>query len=315
MSLGVCCHWLEEKISKNGNKSYVNAMNEKTLQLGAYRNGKYSEDRLRSTYTINVKNLARMIPKIWDNGISTFRISSSLFPLADLVPPDYWNNNEITSELKQIGGFIKSRGMRVTTHPGQFCVLSSDTQRVVNNAIVELQQHAWMFDSMGLDNSPYYAINVHGGKRGNSQKLIDVTNDLPQNVKSRLTFENCESSYSPVDLINVHLKTGIPVVWDSHHHVFNDGGMSMSEAITSTQLTWKTSGVKPLQHISNTEPELMSGSFRDRRKHSMYIHYIPDEQLAVIANNSVDVEVEAKAKNLAVFKMMKDFNIKGTHAK
>jgi UV DNA damage endonuclease len=187
-------------------------------------------------------------------------------------------------------------------------VLSSDSDSVVEKAIVELEHHAWMFDSMGLPRSPFAAINVHGGKSDRGDRLVDAIRSLPEGSRSRLTLENDESCYSLVDLLPVSLATGVPLVWDSHHHVFNDGGLDGAEAADAADETWPA-GVKPLQHISNTEPGMENGSFTERRKHSNMIHYIPQVQLERLRRDSVDLEVEAKMKNLAVFDMSKKFNV------
>jgi UV DNA damage endonuclease len=114
-------------------------------------------------------------------------------------------------------------------------------------------------------------------------------------------------SYSVNDLIEISAQTGVPIVWDSHHHTFNDGNLSMEDAMNVTRQTWN--GIKPLQHISNTEPHLVDGSFIDRRKHSEMIHYVPPVQLNALRDDIIDIEVEAKLKNISVFKMAKDFCI------
>lgn len=306
--LGVCCHWIEErKKPRSGTTEVVNLMEEKVLQLGRYRDGKYSEDFIQGIYLNNISNLSKMMPFIRGNGIRLFRISSSMLPLADQVDRRLWDNEKIRSILKITGDYIKSNGMRVSTHPGQFCVLSSDSDRVVDNANTELAMHAWLFDAMGLNESPYYAINIHGGKSDRSSLLIDRIKSLPPNVRNRLTLENDESSYSVSDLLKIHKETGVPIVFDSHHHTFNEGYLSMQEAHEASLLTWGKT--KPLQHISNTEPELLNGSFVDRRKHSNMIHYVPEPQLSALREDSIDVDVEAKLKNLSVFKMSSDFHI------
>jgi len=161
---------------------------------------------------------------------------------------------------------------------------------------------------MGLDRSPQCAINIHGGKSGRSDVLIRRINDLPETIRSRLTLENDESGYSVVQLLEVHKGTGVPVVFDTHHHIFNDDSLSMDEAMDATMETWPK-GIRPLQHISNTEPGLENGSFVDRRKHSNMIHYVPEPQLKFLQYRKIDVEVEAKHKNFAVFDMAKKFDI------
>jgi UV DNA damage endonuclease len=198
--------------------------------------------------------------------------------------------------------------MRVCVHPGQFCVLSSDSDSVVEKAFVELGIHGWLFDEMGLDHSTKWAINIHGGKADRSSRLIEQIKSLPDNVRKRLTLENDENSYSVIDLLEVYQQTGVPVVFDSHHHTFNDGELSMRDAHDLTIQTW-SNGIRPLQHISNTEPSLVNGAKTDRRKHSDMIHYVPEPQLQALRDDTIDVEVEAKQKNLAVTKMATDFSI------
>jgi UV DNA damage endonuclease len=309
MSTGICCHWLEEKVHpKSGKRELVNIFDERTLQLGRYRQGKYTPESIRGLYVHNVKRLSEMLPSMRSKDVSLFRISSAMFPLSDQVDRTLWDNDDVKRYLKLAGDFIKSNGMRVSTHPGQFCVLSSDSDDVVHKAFVELETHAWIFDTMGLDASPMYAINIHGGKSDRSSRLIDQIKSLPQNVRGRLTLENCETAYSVIDLLSVHVETQVPIVFDSHHHVFNDGGIDMSDAYNATVETWPKN-IKPLQHISNTDPKLINGNFTDRRKHSDMIHYVPEPQLQGLRDDTIDVEVEAKLKNLAVFEMRRKFSI------
>ena len=309
MSTGICCHWLEEKVHvKSNRREWVNTFEEKSLQLGRYRQGKYTDETIRSLYAHNCKRLSEMLPKLRSNGVELFRISSAMFPLSDQVPRVLWDNDEVRRHLETAGKFILDNGMRVTTHPGQFCVLSSDSDDVVHKAFVELGIHAWMFDVMGLEASPQYAINIHGGKADRSTRLVEQIKSLPDGIRKRLTLENCETAYSVVDLLPVHIETGVPIVFDSHHHVFNDGDISMEDAYMATMETWPK-GIKPLQHISNTEPDLSAGNFMDRRKHSNMIHYVPEPQLKGLRDNIIDVEIEAKLKNIAVFDMRKKFSI------
>jgi UV DNA damage endonuclease len=309
MSLGICCHWLEERTKpKNGAKELVNTFDEKTLQLGRYRQGKYTPEFIQNIYLHNVTRLAEMLPFMHAKGVTLFRVSSALFPLSDQVDRSLWDNDLVVSQLKKAGDFVRDKGMRVTTHPGQFCVLSSDSDDVVAKAFVELDIHAWIFDKMGLAHSPYYAINIHGGKSDRSSRLIDQIKSLPDNVRQRLTLENDESAYNVIDLLHVHKETGVPIVFDSHHHTFNDAELTMQDAFEATSETW-LKGIKPLQHLSNTEPTLINGNFQDRRKHSDMIHYIPQVQLEGLRNNTIDVEVEAKLKNIAVDQLKKQFSI------
>jgi UV DNA damage endonuclease len=307
--LGICCHYLREDVKpRSGQKVYVNAMEERVLQLGRYRAGKYTPETIKGTYVNNVRNLASMLPTIRKTGVRLFRISSAMFPLADQVDRSLWDNPEVIRHLQAAGKFILDNDMRVSVHPGQFCVLSSDSDAVVAKSFEELAIHGWLFDVMGLDHSPKWAINIHGGKADRTSRLIEQIKNLPDNVRKRLTLENDENCYSVLDLISVHQETAVPIVFDSHHQVFNDGDLTMQEAYDAACQTWPN-GVRPLQHISNTEPSLSNGSVSERRKHSDMIHYVPSPQLQGLRDDTIDVETEAKMKNIAVFKMAKDFSL------
>jgi UV DNA damage endonuclease len=306
--LGLCCHFLGSKTKRDGSIEHFNRMDERLLQLGRYRSGKYTSEVIKATYVNNVRNLAAMLPVIRSTGVRHFRMSSSLFPLADQVDRALWDNDDVKSHLRAAGDYAKANGMRITTHPGQFCVLSSDSDRVVANSFAELAVHGWAFDSMGLEQSPKWSINIHGGKADRSSRLIEQIKSLPDPVRKRLTLENDETAYSVTDLLRVHDATGIPVVMDTHHHVFNDGGLDMADAIDLSMETWPK-GIKPLQHLSNTEPSRARGSFADRRKHSNMVHYIPERQLQLLRDDGVDVEIEAKMKNLAISDMAAKFSI------
>jgi len=308
MALSVCCQWLQERKKRNGESVYENIIEEKALQLGQYRNGKYSDQKILSTYHHNVDEHIKFFPKLIENNIKSFRISSSLFPLYEFAGNLARNDQSLINKLAYLGGLFFKHGIRVTTHPGQFTIINSNADRIIQNSIRELEYHAWIFDMMGFDKTPHYAINIHGGKRGNLEKLVEVTNTLPENVKSRLTFENDERCFNVKQLLTVHEKTGVPIVLDTHHHSFGSNDLSLIDAFYETLKTWGK--IKPLQHLSNTEVGKQNGSFSDRRSHSKFIHYVPDIQLAAMRDNFIDVDVEAKMKNLALIKLRQDYEIK-----
>jgi UV DNA damage endonuclease len=307
MSLTVCCQWLEPRTKRDGSVVYENSVDENLLQLGAFKKGKYSPEQIKQTYIHNVNELLKLVPKLNAANIKSFRMSSNVLPLFEFNEELAKSNVELLNKFKLLGDMFKKNDIRVTCHPGQFAVISSDSDDIIANTIKELNYHAWMFDQMGFEHSPYYAINIHGGKRGNVERAIATINSLPEQTRKRLTLENDESSYNVLELLKIHDKTGTPIVWDSHHHTFNTGNMDVSTACGEAIKTW--GNIKPLQHLSNTEIGSENGSFTERRKHSYYIHQIPEIQKQLILENKIDVDVEAKGKNLAVLKMRNDFQI------
>lgn len=307
MGLSVCCQWVEERIKRNGSKEIINVIDEKMLQLGAYKAGKYSEQRIVDTYHNNVDEHIKIFPKLIENNIKSFRLTSTLFPLFEFCSDLAKNDYSLKNKLAYLGGLFHKNNIRVTCHPGQFTVISSDSDKVIENSIRELEYHAWIFDMMGFEQSPYYAINIHGGKKDRSNKIVEVYSRLSDNIRKRLTLENDERCYNVKQLLQVHEKTGIPIVLDSHHYTFGTDDLSFVDAFYETAKSWGK--IKPLQHISNTELGMENGSYTERRAHSNYIHNINDLQLSAIRDNMIDVDVEAKMKNLAVIKMRQQFDI------
>lgn len=307
MSLSVCCQWLSSRTKRDGSIVYENVLDEKNLQLGAFKNGKYSEQKIIETYHNNVDEHIKIFPKFLENNIKSFRLSSSLFPLFEFCSHLAKEDISLKNKLAYLGGLFYSHGIRVTTHPGQFTVISSDSDKVIENSIRELEYHAWIFDTMGFEQTPYYAINIHGGKKDRTNKIIEVFKSLPANIKNRLTLENDEKCYNVKQLLEIYEQTNIPIVLDSHHYTFGSNDLSFVDAFLETSKTWGK--IKPLQHLSNTEPGMENGSYTQRRSHSNFIHHVPDLQLAAIRDNLIDVDVEAKMKNLAVLQMRKQFDI------
>lgn len=306
--LGLCCQYLERKVNRNNKEEFINIVDEKSLQFNQYLKGKYSNKQIEEVWVHNSLQLFSILKKLNSENIKLFRVSSNLFPLYDSVPELLYNCNTVKNLLKDIGQFAISNQMRLTSHPDQFVVISSNKPEVIDKSFRFLAHHAWIFDQMDLPISPYYAINIHGGTKGNTQTLINSIEKLPYSVKGRLTLENDESSYNVKDLYPVYEATGVPICFDSHHHTFNNAELSSEEALELSISTW--GGIRPITHLSNTDPILVNGSFTERRKHSDYIHYIPEHQR--IANNlgKIDIELEFKMKNLALFKAMQDFDIK-----
>jgi len=282
MSLSVCCQWVEPRVKRDGTIVYENVIDEKLLQLGAYKNGKYSTERILETYRHNVKEILRTIPYLVRHGIKSFRLSSTIFPLYEFCSEIARCDEIIQQDLATAGRLFREHNIRVTTHPGQFCVISSDKQSVVDNSIRELEYHAYLFDAMGFPQTTYYAINIHGGKADRSEKIIEVYNSLPQNIRGRLTLENDEKCYNVKSLLAISERTGIPVVLDTHHYTFGMDDLEFADAFAATMATW--GDIKPLQHLSNTEVGMENAAYNQKRAHSQLITYVPDLQLNTTNN-------------------------------
>jgi UV DNA damage endonuclease len=255
----------------------------------------------------NSRDLFEILKWNVKNNIKLFRISSDMFPwaseyrLEDL--PDY---NKISNILKGCGTYANENGLRVNSHPGPFNVLVSPNPKVVQNTIVDLELHGKVFDLMGLSKTPYNNINIHcNGVYGDKQSAMDRFcsnfDKLSDSVKTRLTIENDDkaSMYSVSDLMYIHKKIGIPIVFDYHHHQFCTGDLSEQQALELASTTWPK-GIKPEVHYSESKALHEENSKLKPQAHSDYIKQLPN-----LYGNDVDVMVEAKAKELAILPFIK----------
>ena len=251
---------------------------------------------------LNSRDIIKILEWNRQHGIKLFRLSSSIIP---------WGNNiditqlkdykEIKSELKKAGDFAKFWDMRITCHPGPFVVLTSPKSNVVDNAISDLEMHGKLFDMMELSKTPYNKINIHcngvyGDKITAMDRFCENFNRLSDSVRSRLTVENDDkaSMYSVKDLMYIHNKIGIPIVFDYHHHQFCTGDMTEQEALQLASTTWPKD-IKPIVHYSESKALHENNTKEKPQAHSLYINAIPNTY-----ELDVDIMVEAKAKELAI---------------
>jgi UV DNA damage endonuclease len=286
---------------------------------------KITTNRSMTKATLNKKGLpyvselalknAQDIVKIleWNrlNGINLFRLSSAIIPWGDHLDLTQLNDyNEIKYELKKAGDFAKFWNMRINSHPGPFVVLTSPKEEVVKNAIADLELHGKIFDMMGLSKTPYNNINIHcngvyGDKKSAMDRFCDNFNRLSPSVRKRLTVENDDkaSMYSVKDLMYIHNKTGIPIVFDELHHKFCTGGLSEEEAIELAITTWPN-GITPEVHYSESRLLYDTNKKVKPQSHSDYVENIP-----IAAKYNVDIMLECKMKELAVIKLRNKYNL------
>jgi UV DNA damage endonuclease len=256
---------------------------------------------------LNLKDCLSILKWNLEKDIKLYRLSSDMFPCLGFYQiEDLPKISQIKSILTEIGNFIITNGIRVTFHPSHFCVLASDRQIVVDNAVDELNKHAQIFDLMGLPQTPYYAINIHIGTtkptlEEAAQRFVDNFNLLSESCQKRLTIENDDSpnQYSPLMLFNwVHKKVFIPITFDQHHFNYGPQDQSMEEALKLSLSTWGS--IKGLTHMSSSK------KIEDKKAistaHADYIY----EKIQTFGLD-FDTELECKSKDLAVIKYRQDF--------
>jgi UV DNA damage endonuclease len=255
----------------------------------------------------NLLDLQTILSWNIDNGISVFRMSSDMFPwMSEYEISTLPNWEKIKTQLETCGKIIKDNNLRVSFHPGPFTVLGSKNLSVVINSIKELHKHDEIMNWMSLEASNDYHINIHLNSADPSReegalRFINGYNSLNETTKKRLTIENDDklNQYSVKHLYDlVHVYTGIPIVFDFLHHTLGPQDQSREEAFKLAYSTWN---VKPLVHYSSSK--ILEDSAAHRTAHSNYIH----EKIPTYQGYDYDCEIEAKSKDLALLKYLKEY--------
>ncbi|HZI19741.1 MAG TPA: UV DNA damage repair endonuclease UvsE [Pyrinomonadaceae bacterium] len=250
---------------------------------------------LRELYADNLSRLDRALSFCEARGLSLYRMTSGLFPFAD-DEAGAGLLEEFAGRVGEVGGRAARLGVRLVLHPDQFVVLNSDSEQVVANSFKILETHARVMDLLGQPRTPWALIEIHGGKGGRADRLVENVGRLPAAVRSRIAFENDEYTYGADEILEVCRRAGVPMVFDAHHHVVHEKldsyeHPSVAHFVAAARETWPDPAWQ-LVHISNGR-----ASFADRN-HSDLVEAMP-EAFRVVPW----IEVEAKHKELAIEKL------------
>jgi UV DNA damage endonuclease len=259
----------------------------------------------------NVKDISTMIQWNQDNGIRCFRLSSDIFPHFTDYETEKYSIDFAETELKRAGELANQYKHRIVMHPGQYNQVGAECLDVFLKTTEDLVHHASILDTMNIDENG--VLIVHGGgtykdKPKTIRRWIEQYDELPQSVKRRLVLENCERQYSTRDCLDIAEEISIPVVFDFHHYecfskIYPDIEQeSIQDLLPEVIESWK--GRTPLMHISE------QGSGRIGH-HSDFIEELPKDLVVFIESHPeihIDVEVEAKMKEQAIFKLYKLYN-------
>jgi UV DNA damage endonuclease len=283
--LGLVC------ITHNDAVRYRTITRKRLLQFDA----ETQRETLRELYRENLARLNRAIDFCAANDITLYRLTSAFFPFADDEAGERVLD-EISEEVALTGDRINASDLRLVLHPDQFVVLNSDSPQVIENSIKILITHARIFDMLRQPQSAWAVMNIHGGKGDRAGRLIETIENLPKNVRSRLALENDEYSYGAQEILEICRLSGVPFVFDAHHHVcreklsdYND--RSVVEMFYAARETWPRPDWQ-LVHISNGREH-----FNDR-SHSELVAVMPD-----VFREAPFIEIEAKHKELAIAKL------------
>ena len=249
------------------------------------------------------------------------RLSSDLLPFySHPKVVEFYRDPAVMSMLERgfelIGDTARQADIRLSFHPGQFCVLGSDRPDVVENSLAEFEYHADMIRMMGYGRRfQDFKCNVHIAGRLGVEGVRTVWPRLSEVARNCITFENEEKTYGVNDCLQ--LADLAPVVLDIHHCWINENDYIAPQDPRVQRIIDSWRGVRPVMHYSQPPEALQALGFdaeqklemeallkvvgkRDLYGHSARMWNDWTNEYALQFLDRFDIMFEAKDKNLAV---------------
>ncbi|MGF9966197.1 UV DNA damage repair endonuclease UvsE [Bacillus rhizoplanae] len=259
----------------------------------------------------NLENCLRLLKHNYGHGVSFFRLSSKLIPLANheaLLEWDYIK--PLRENLKQLGEYAKRQGMRIDFHPDHFVVLNSLHPPILKQSVKTLQMHGKLLKGMGIDRTHRCVLHVGGAyedKEKALEQFIENWSLVPVGIQRMIMLENDDTTFSLKEVLYLGEKLGIPVVFDLHHHMVNHDFGEWETDWERVVRTWEQSPLPIKMHISSpregNDPRAHA-DFIDSNQFSSFLQHIKGSV------SEIHCMIEAKQKDEALFQLMRDMKDK-----
>jgi UV DNA damage endonuclease len=323
--IGFCCKWIDHPAECAGRKptSESRDLNGRSTTMRWLREHKNeAEQRQWDIMNHNAAAALRMVERVGSlpEHLRMVRLGSEM--LQGYTEPDWiewWQQADVQRHLEQIFAPIGERarqlGVRLSFHPGQFCVLASVNENIVERSIEEFEYHADMARWMGYGKSfQDFKINVHISGRQGPEGVRKVLGRLSPEARNTITIENEENSWGLDDCLT--LGDVVPIVLDIHHHWCREGEYldPNSDRVKRVLDSWR--GVRPAMHYSVSREDVLVGHDPDTlpdmtqllaqghkkqklRAHSDFYWNRAVNAWAASFSPNFDIQCESKGKNLA----------------
>lgn len=255
----------------------------------------------------NFNTLTNILKYNQKNNIHFYRLTSKFIPLAtykDLNIEYIKKYSDLYNEAANLIG-----NMRIDTHPDQFTVLNSTKKEVLDNTFRILEYHYQILTALKIKN-PIIILHIGSsvfGKEKSIKRFIHNFNLLPDYIKKVIALENDDKIYNLKDVLNICQTLKVPFVFDYHHYRCNNEGENYLDYMEQILATWEN--IKPKMHFSSPK----NNTKKDFRSHSDYINcddFIFFLEQIKKFNTDIDIMLEAKAKDEAIFRLMRQLRFK-----
>jgi UV DNA damage endonuclease len=262
-------------------------------------------EKLSRLCLANAASLLASLEYCRQRGIGCFRVNSQILPIKTHPQAGYSLDelpqaDAIVQAFRRCGEFAAKHKLRTTFHPDQFVVLNSPRADVVEKSLEEIEYQAQVAEWIGADVINIHAGGAYGDKPSALGRMAQALNRLSAAARQRLTVENDDKVYTPADLLPWCRSIGVPLVYDVHHHRCLPDGQSIEQATSEALGTWDR---EPLFHISSP---LAGWDGPSPERHHDFVA-VGDFPLCW-RHLAITVEVEAKAKELAVGQLQRELS-------
>jgi UV DNA damage repair endonuclease len=324
--IGFACKWIDGPSQIDGIKQTDTAKqyNTSTTTVAWLKrqDRAVAEQKLWDLMVGNIEAVQKLVDRVGelDENRRMVRLSSDILPVYTEPTFSYfWRRPDVIDYLDRnfilVGDSARASNTRLSMHPGQFTVLASINEGIVERSIEEFEYHADMARYMGYGKSfQDFKINVHiSGKQGPAG-IRSAYKRLTPEARNCITIENEENSWGLNDCTS--LGDILPIVLDIHHHWIREGEylLSNDDRVSKVVDSWR--GVRPTMHYSLSREDVIVGhSTTSRpdmatlllegykkqklRAHSNFYWNIPANEWALSFLDRFDIMCESKAKNLA----------------
>lgn len=278
----------------------------------------------------SLERLRDILEYLQANDIAMYRFASALAPYASHpdMPQFHAQVGECEAELASVGALVREWDIRLSSHPGQYTVLNSEDPGVRRSAVAELEVQAAILDAMALGPEAVVVLHVGGaagGERAAFDRFLAGLTQLSEGARSRLVIENDDRSFSLGQVLRLHERAGLRVVWDVlHHHCLDPDGIPDAEALRLALETWPA-GQVPKMHYSSPRLDVEQAVVRRGRRvertpvlpqmraHADLVDPVGFEYFLRDAapERDFDVMLEAKAKDLALIRLREQLGRRG----
>jgi UV DNA damage endonuclease len=328
--IGFACKWIDTPDQVDGLKPTDDCKKYNTgTTTVAWLNRQsrdVAEQKLWDLTISNIEATRKLVEKVGtlDEHLRMVRLSSDILPVyTHELYSYYYKRSDVLALLErgfqEIGVLARDKQVRLSMHPGQFCVLASDNDNIVERSLEEFEYHADMARWMGYGQQfQDFKINVHIAGRKGAQGIRNIYGRLSPEARNCITIENEENAHGLTDCLA--LADLLPIVLDIHHHWVRESDYIQPNDHLVSQVIDSWRGLRPTMHYSCSREDVLvgheptvapdakllleSGHKKAKlRAHSDFFWNTASNDWALSFLDNFDIMCEAKAKNLASFEL------------